>query len=268
MKEFIKKYEIWIFLILGPIINALFVYARTQGHFTRFIYNNGRFCILLLFLIGLVKYTRGNQGVKDIFKPMLNWKVKPKWYLLSLTFAFTIATITLILKGVYLGKGVTEFLKPNFDVLSIRAVLALLVWAFLGEVVWVSYCIRKLSTMIKPFYASQIIGVVWTLWFIPIILHGEGTLPNIPLLALLLFMLGIAGMCSVIYSLSKSGVCVLLLQYALNITLIFMSISPSTGGIPTFTTFAIIYFITMLCFMYFTNPVHKMRSIENQSIKN
>jgi hypothetical protein len=262
VKRFIQKYEIWIFLVLGPIINAIFVYARTQGHFTRFIYNNGRFCILLLFLIGLVKYTRGNEGIKDIFRPMLNWKIKPKWYLLSLTFALTIGIITLVIKGVYTGRGLTAYLKPNFDVITIRAVIALLVWAFLGEVVWVSYCIRKLSTMMKPFYASQIIGVVWTLWFIPIILHGEGTLPNIPLHFLLIFMLGIAGMCSVVYRLSKSGSCVLLLQYALNITLISLSLSPSTGGIPTFTTFAIIYFIVMLCFMYFMNSGYKTANIK------
>lgn len=255
MREFIRKNEIWIFLFLGPIISALFVYARTQGLFPRIVYTNGRFCILLLVLILLVQYTRGFDGVKDIFKPMTNWKVHPKWYAFSLLFAFVVGGFTLLLKGLYTEGDYAIFLKTNFRVLTFRGIVALFVWAFLGEVVWVSYCIRQLSQIVKPFYASQMVGFVWTLWWIPVVIHGEAVLPGIPILSLGIFMLGIAGMCTIVYAYSKSGLCVLLLQFALNITLNALSISPSTGGIETFTAFSIVYFLTMLGFMYFMNPV-------------
>ena len=268
MREFIKKYEIWVFLVLGPVVNAFFVYARYQGLVPQPLYNTGRFCVLLLFLICLVLYTRGFKGVIDIFRPMLNWKVSPKWYLFGFVFAFTVGLFTLLLKGIYSGNDYTTFLKPDFTVFRLRSVLALFVWAFLGEVVWVSYCIRELSKITKPFYASQIVGLVWTLWWIPIVLLGEGVLPGIPIVSLGIFMLGIAGMCTVIYGNSKSGICVLILQFMVNITLNALSLSPSTGGVPTFTGYAIVYFLTMLVFMYFMNPIHKMRYIENQSTKN
>lgn len=258
MHEYFKKNELWIFLTLGPVFNAFFVYARSLDLVPKYLYNNARFCILLLFLILLIKYTRGNTGVKDIFKPMLKWKVNPKWYVFSITFAFIIGAITLIIKGFYYGEEFTSFLKLNFGVLTLRGVVALFVWAFLGEVVWVSYCIRELAKIIKPFYASQIIGLVWTLWWIPIIILGEGVLPGIPVISLAIFMLGISGMCTVVYGFTKSGICVLLLQFALNISLNALSISPSTGGVTTFTAFAIVYFITMLGFMYFMNPIKRM----------
>jgi hypothetical protein len=258
MREFIKKYEIWVFLVLGPIVNAFFVYARYQGLVPQPLYNTGRFCVLLLFLICLVLYTRGIKGVVDIFKPMLNWKVHPKWYLFSLVFAFTIGLITLLLKSIYLGGDLTLFLKTTFGSLNFRGIVALFVWAFLGEVVWVSYCIRELSKRTKPFYASQIVGFVWTLWWIPIVLLGEGVLPGIPILSLGIFMLGIAGMCTVIYGNSKSGICVLILQFMVNITLNALSLSPSTGGVTTFTAYAIVYFLIMLVFMYFMNPIKKI----------
>lgn len=259
MREFIKKNEIWIFLVLGPIVSAIFVYARIQGLFPRFVYTNGRFCVLLLVLILLVKYTRGIQGVKDIFKPMTNWKVHPKWYLFSILFAFVVGGITLILKSFYIEGDFTSYLKINFGVLTFRGIVALFVWAFLGEVVWVSYCIRELSKIVKPFYASQIVGFVWTLWWIPVVIHGEGVLPGIPIVSLGIFMLGIAGMCTIVYGYSKSGICVLLLQFGLNISLNALSISPSTGGIATFTAFSIVYFLTMLGFMYFTNPAKEFK---------
>ncbi len=266
MKEFLKKYEIWVFLAIGPITNALFVYARAQGLVPQYLYNTGRFSVLLVVLLLLVMYTRGNAGIKDIFKPMFNWRVSTKWYIFSFFFAFTIGTITLLLKGIYTGADLTSLLKPNFGVFKLRSVAALFIWAFLGEVVWVSYCIRELAKIMNPFYASQIVGFVWTLWWIPIIILGIGVLPGIPILSLGIFMMGIAGMCTIVYGHSKSGLCVLILQFMVNITLNALSISPSTGGVETFTAFSILYFLTMLGFMYFMNPIKKVKIIEPMNI--
>lgn len=260
MSDFIKKYEIWIFLVLCPIVNVFFVKARIEGLMSSSIYNTGRFCILLFILICLLKFTRGNEGVKNLFKPMLNWKVHPKWYLLSLVFPGTIALITLLLKAVYYDVEYLSFI--NFKVTTFRGYTALLVWALLGEVVWVSYCIRELSKIIKPFYASQIIAVFWTLWFIPIILLGEGIFPEIPILSAFIFMLGIAGMCTFIYKHTKSGLCVLVLQFMVNITTASFPITPTNGGAYTYTAFGIIYFLVMIGLFSFKYLTKKYKSKE------
>tara|TARA_R110000765_G_scaffold168384_3_gene273416 strand:+ start:39311 stop:40144 length:834 start_codon:yes stop_codon:yes gene_type:complete len=254
MTEFIKKYEIWVFLVIGPIINALFVYARIQGIIPRFLYIHGRFCVLLLVLLAIVKFTKGNEGIKDIFRPMLKWKVNPKWYLFSLLFAMSVGSITLIFKGLLYESDIFSFLHFDFAGQTLKGCLVLLIWAFLGEVVWVSYCVRELSKIVKPFYASLLVGLFWTLWWIPIIYHGEGILPGIPIGPLSIFMMGIAGMCAVVYGRTKSGVVVLVMQFMVNMTLNILSVSPTKGGVPTFTAFAITYFLTMLIFMYFMNP--------------
>jgi len=259
MKEFILKHEIWVFLVLGPLFNLFFVQARAKGLMPLFVYNHGRFCILLLFLVILVLYTRGKKGIKDIFKPMQNWRVHPKWYIFAVSFAFSMGIITQIVRGMIDGLPLAESVHIKFNV-TFRGVIVLLIWAFLGEVVWVSYCIRKLSSMINPFFASQIVGISWTLWFIPIVLRGEGVLPGIPIFPLLIFMLGIAGMCTVIYGNSRSGVCVLVLQFMVNISLNILSLSPTRGGIPTFITYTVVYFTVMLIFMYFMNPRGKFKS--------
>ncbi|WP_456441534.1 hypothetical protein [Psychroserpens sp.] len=256
MKEFIKKYEIWIFLVFGPFFNAFFVLARSQKLIHPFVYNHGRFCVLLIFLVCLVKYTRGTKGVKDIFRPMLNWRVNIKWYVFALLFAFSVGILTQVIRGFLEGEEFYSFVKVDF-VIPFRGVIVLLIWAFLGEVVWVSYCIRELSKVLKPFYASQIVGLSWTLWFIPIVILGEGVLPGIPIVPLSIFMLGIAGMCTLVYGHSRSGVCVLVLQFMVNISLNILSLSPTRGGVETFTTYSVVYFLVMLVFMYFMNPVKK-----------
>lgn len=261
MSDFVKKYEIWIFLILAPIINTFFVYARTQGLMPSFVYTHGRFYVLLFLLVCIVRYTRGTQGIKDMFSPMLKWNVNPKWYVFSLLFAFTIATVTLLIKGFYTGSGLT-LLKLNFGATSIRGSFFILIWAFLGEVVWVSYCLRELSKIMKPFYASQVVGFFWTLWWVPVVHLNEGVIPDFPVWTLLLGMLGTAGMCAVVYGKTKSGICVWILQFMLNISLILLPVSPRVGGVPTYTIFATIYFLTMLGFMYFMYSKKKLVTAE------
>lgn len=257
MISFIKKYEIWIFLILAPIVNAIVVYIRTLDVIPQNIYNHGRFAILLLLLVCIVKFTRGNDGIIDMFKPMLKWKVKPKWYILSLVFAFSIASIALIIKGIYIGEGIFSFIIIQSDAMYPLLALILLVWAFCGEVVWVSYCIRELSKITTPFWASQIVGVFWALWWFPVVYLGEGVIPDFPYWALLIGMTGTAGMCAVIYELTKSGLAVWLLQFMLNMSLIVLPISPKVGGVPTYTTFVVVYYLVMLGFMYYLYPKDK-----------
>ena len=241
---FIKKYEVWIFLVLCPIINVFFVQLRIEGYITQSVYNTGRFCILLFILICILKFTRGNKGILNLFKPMLKWKVHPKWYLLSLIFPVAIAAITLVGKSFYFDTAYDSFFSIRTT--TFRAYVLYTIWAFLGEVVWVSYCIRELSKTIKPFFAGQIVAVFWSLWFIPIILLGEGILPEIPIISAFIVMFGVAGMCTFIYSNTKSGICVLIMQSMLNYTLFSFPITPTNGGPSTYTTFGIIYFLIML----------------------
>lgn len=251
MSDFIRKYEIWIFLILAPILNLILTYLNSIGVMPGFIYTHGRFYALMLLLIGIVRFSKGNIGLKEVFKPMLNWKIHPKWYLFSLFFALTIASITIFIKETYLGNGYSMPYKINFSATTLRNSFFLLTWAFVGEVVWVSYSVRELSKRTSPFISSQIVGIFWTLWWVPAVYIDVGVINQLPIWALLLNMMGAAGMCAFIYAKTKSGICVWLLQYMLNMSLILMPVSPAVGGFTTYSTFSILYFLTMLGFMYF-----------------
>tara|TARA_R110001592_G_scaffold184808_1_gene428604 strand:+ start:242 stop:586 length:345 start_codon:yes stop_codon:yes gene_type:complete len=103
MIDFLKKYEIWIFLVLAPTLNLVITYAKSKGIIDFFPYTNGRFYALMFLLLFIVKITKGNEGIKNLFRPMLVWKIHPKWYLFSLLFAFTIGLLTLLIKALYHG---------------------------------------------------------------------------------------------------------------------------------------------------------------------
>lgn len=262
MRAFIKKYEVWCFLSVVPLLNTVITYANSKGIIQGYAYQHGRFFALMSFLICLVAFTKGIRGVKDLFKPMLVFKVNPKWYLFSLLFAMTIGATVLLVKSFYLGMDYSSLLKFDFPPLSIAFML--LTWAFMGEVVWVSYAIRELSKKVNFFYASQITGIIWTCWWMPSVLINVGVIEDLPIWALLLNMMGAAGMCAFIYLKTKSGICVWLLQYMLNMSLLILPISPNTGGLPTYQLFSVLYFLTMLGLMYFMNPaIQKASRLSN-----
>lgn len=261
MKDFIKKNEIWIFLVLAPITHTLFVLIRREGYIQGFVYTHGRFFLLLFLLIGIVLYTRGSQGVKDMFRPMLQWKINPFWYLFSLLFALTIAVLTLVIKTYYNDIELLSVLQLDFAATSLWGSFIILIWAFMGEVVWVSYCLRELAKTVNPFFAILIVGLVWTLWWIPAVYLDEGVIPDFPVWPLLLGMTGAAGMCAVVYSETKSGICVWILQFMMNMSLILLPVSPKIGGIFTYKIYAVLYFTVMLLFVYSTRTIQKLKVI-------
>ena len=263
MIDFIKKYGIWIFLVLAPLLNTIITYASSKGIITGFVYTHGRFYALLLLLLCVVKIAKGTEGIKDVFKPMLKWKINPTWYLFSLLFSLTICSLALLLKSYYYNIEYFTLLKFNFP--SLRNSFFLLTWAFMGEVVWVSYAIRELSKIIKPFYASQIVGFVWASWWVPSVYINEGVILDLPLWPLFLNMMGAAGMCYFVYEKTKSGICVWLLQWMVNMSVLILPVSPAIGGIPTYSTYAVLYFIAMLIFMYFMSPSKKLNVVAQKA---
>lgn len=260
IRDFVKKYEIWLFLALAPLFNTVVTYAYSKGIIDAVAYSLGRFYVLMLLLICVVTYNKGIEGVKDLFRPMLVWKIHPKWYLFSLLFSFTICAITLLIKSVNYEIEYASLITPYFPSLKMSALV--LKSAFMGEVVWVSYAIRELSKMIKPFYASQIIGFFWTVWWLPSVFFNAGIIDNLPVWSLTLNMLGAAGMCAIVYGKTKSGICVCLLQFMMNMSVLMLPVSPATGGNQTYSTYAVIYFIAMLGFMYFMNPAKNFKTIK------
>ena len=96
----------------------------------------------------------------------------------------------------------------------------------------------------------------------PIVILNVGVVLDVPVWPSMVIILASAGMCTVIYGHTKSGICVLILQFMLNMSAILLPVSPLGGGALTYTTFAILYFLTMLVFMYFMNPIKRFQSVE------
>lgn len=254
MIDALKKHEIWVFFAAIVIANGAFVWAIEAGLLPRGLFAMGRFALLGGLLFGLVFLLRGVGGITAVLKPMLVWRVSPVWYLLALIWGAGNMILFLIGKGIVTGNGLAE-LVASFRVISMPAVLVtLLISSFIGEIVWISYAVRKLSDSTTVFAAAMITGVVWTLWWLPMMVFEIGIIPGLPFMALLINQVAVAAVAAFLYWHSRSGLIVLIGQIMFNGSLLVFPVAPTSGGIPTYYAFAGMFFVTTLALYLVAGP--------------
>lgn len=249
--NFIRRYEVWVFLSLLVVVNAVFVTSVVEGFLPQGVYGLGRFALLGTVLFGLIFLVRGWSGVVDVLRPMLEWKRSPLLYLFAIGWTLVLCLIVLTGKGIATGDFFTlPELAAGFEkVTHPKLLVTLLVSSFIGEIVWVSYAVRKLSEQFTPYVSALIVGVVWTLWWLPMSIHQFGIIPELPLAALLFNQMGVALMCAFVYHHTRSGFLVLVMQCVFNATILVFPVTPTEGGPLTYWAFALTYF-AMATFLF------------------
>lgn len=261
-----KRNEIWLFIGLIIVANALFVGAIANGYLPRSLYASGRFGLLAVLLFLTVFALRRWNGIADLLKPLFKFNVPIKWYMFALLWAPAHCVVLLAIKYLISGASITE-LTPSFSVVSQPAILKVIIFSSLiGEIVWISYAVRQLSDRMTYYLAGCVVGFFWTLWWMPMVYFNIGIVPDLPIAGLLFLQTGVALMCAFLYIHTKSAVVILLMQTVFNSSILAFPVMPTTGGVPTYWTFAVFYFSTAtLLFAFFgvqplSNKLSKARS--------
>jgi hypothetical protein len=244
MKSFLLKHEVWLFLILLVVANALFVTGVVEGILPEGLYRFGRFALLGAVLFGLIFLIRGFEGVREVLRPMIEWRRSPLLYLFAIGWTVVLCSLVLFAKGVVTGDHLSlAALSPGLKkIANPQLLVTLMVSSFVGEIVWISYAVRKLSSQFTHYVSALIVGAAWTLWWMPMAIHNYGIIPNLPLVALLFNQMGIAAMCALVYYHTRSGLLVLVMQLVFNATILVFPVTPDEGGVPTYWAFALTYF--------------------------
>jgi len=243
IKNFITRFEVWVFIVALIICNALMVTAKVHGVFTQRLNNVTQFGLLLFLLVGVVFFLRGKKGLFEIVKPLLEWR-RPAWmYVFAICWTSFICLLVLTAQGIVNGEFISfEALKPGLAKISnIKFIITLAIGSLIGEMVWISYTLRKLNNRFTPFVSSLMVGFVWTLWWLPMAIHNYNIIPNLPIAALLINQTGVAAMCAFVYYHTRSGVLILVMQICFNATILAFPVIPTPQSNATYWIFAITY---------------------------
>ena len=254
MRSFLQANEIWVFFAAILIANAVFVGGIAGGILPFGLYGLGRFLLLGAVLFAVVFLSRGGAGVGELLRPMLRWRVSPVWYLVAILWGAVNMILFLVAKGVVTGNGLSEVTANLAPVLRPGMLLTLFVGSFIGEIVWISYSVSRLWHRHAPYTAALIVGVVWTLWWLPMVVLNIGIVPDLPFVALLINQTGVAVVATFLYWHTRSGLIVLIGQMLFNAGLLVFPVIPTTGGVPTYYAFAVFFFVTTTCLFLVKGP--------------
>lgn len=186
----------------------------------------------LLFAVLITWYLEGMAGLRTLFGAYRVWKVPGKWYAFSLSWKFlfcylgwAIADLTGLLE--WPGAALPLFTGEHPHILNIiESMPFILGIALVEETTWMKFCATRLQDKYSAFVSCVITGILWGLWYLPMLLLGEGVPDGVPWYMFMLSMIGLALVLGWVYNMTHSGLILLIMQVISNIAFFVMPALP------------------------------------------
>lgn len=139
-----------------------------------------------LAAIILVWIDHGRNGVWSLLRKLIVWQVGVKWYVVALFLPGAIRFIALGLLYLF-GLISSDFSLRPWRELIANFLLMLLLVPF-EEIGWRGYALPRLQTRFGALWASLLLGVMWSVWHLPLIwVSGSYQESNSPLTYIFVF---------------------------------------------------------------------------------
>lgn len=168
MKSLLKQHQILVFFALTLIIGWFPWYTGGKG-----------IVIAAPMLAGLIIafLTEGKDGVLDVLRRIVQWRVNFRWYLLVL-FLPVLTSLAAVVVHVLLGGTAPQFplLKQNQHMILLTFIFYLLPWqssAFLEEVGLRSYAQEQVQKRWGPLVGTILLGIFFGAWLLPEFLRPD-----------------------------------------------------------------------------------------------
>lgn len=190
----------------------------------------------LTFAILITWYLEGKKGLFKLFGAYRIWRVSGKWWLFAGSWKFLFCYVGWAIAdmaGILPWPGAAQ---PMFDtdggahrmhiVNLLFGMPFIMLVALVEETTWMKYCATRLQDKYSALVSCTITGVIWGLWYLPMLLLGEGVPDGIPWYFFLLSMIGLAVLLGWVYNMTHSGLILLVMQLVSNIAFYVMPALP------------------------------------------
>ncbi|MCB0770417.1 MAG: CPBP family intramembrane metalloprotease [Flavobacteriales bacterium] len=189
----------------------------------------------LVFAVGITWYLEGGAGLRKLFAAYRIWRVPGKWYAFSLTWKLLfcwLAWAVADLLGILPWPGF--FLEYLFD--DNAAHLKVMMWsmpfvlglALVEETTWMKYCVTRLQENHSALFSTVLTGLIWGLWYLPMLLLGEGVPDGVAWWIFIANMVALAVILGWVYNMTHSGLILLIMQVISNVAFFILPALPIT----------------------------------------
>lgn len=117
------------------------------------------------------------EGIRELLGKLYVWNVGWKWYILALSFTPVVVMISIIGGSVISGISVNEIWSQIstgtiFSVITAFGYIALVRGPLREEIGWRGFALPRLQYLYSPLVGTLILGVIWTIWHLPLHLNG------------------------------------------------------------------------------------------------
>jgi hypothetical protein len=139
----------------------------------------------LLFLVGtfapgivalsFTSWSEGRRGAAALLRPLVDWRVPPRWYVFALTFIAIVEVVTALLHRALTGSWPLFGVTPLYLMFA-SAVGSTAVGGQVGEELgWRGFALPRLTARYGLAGASLLLGVIWAVWHLPLFFVPEAS---------------------------------------------------------------------------------------------
>ena len=247
MRAFITRYPVAVFVSLTLLAQFAVVLAtwwlipdglemhsdHPGSHLAHAIFRFRVFFPLGLAILMTV-YLDGRSGLNKLFGSFLHWRVPVKWYALAFTWKFILGYLG-IAAVVLMGMDVWPPLV-NGDWLSNMITNAAFIVgiALVEETSWIRFSVTRLQEKHTALFSSVVVGIAWGLWYLMMMLLGEGVPDGIPWYAFMISMFSLTVFLTWAYNTTRSGTVLLIMQVFSNCAFLVVPMLPVPERAPYF----------------------------------
>ena len=147
--------------------------------------------------------TDGRAGIREFHTRLFRWRVHVLWYLFVLVSPFALKLIAIALN---VGAGDDSFSRINLQPWSfvVPQFFLMILGGGLEELGWRGVALPELERHMNPSSASLVLGVVWSLWHLPLFFVQGVTQYRTSFLVFSLSTLGITFLMTFLYNRTES----------------------------------------------------------------
>jgi membrane protease YdiL (CAAX protease family) len=242
MRSFVARFPVLTFVVLTlayqfVVVGIVWWRSPAGGHMhddaTAHMVFRFRVFGPLVFAMLLTAYLEGRAGLRNLFGSFLHWRVPARWYLLAFSWKFLFTWVgigTLVLLGFRAWPGffVDGVVDPaNGPLKGLLHTMPFIVGiALVEETAWMKFCVTRLQERFHALPACLLVGVSWGLWYLPMLLVGEGVPDGYPWPVFMTSMVALTILLAWAYNMTRSGTVLLIMQIVSNCAFFLLPVLP------------------------------------------
>jgi CAAX protease family protein len=157
----------------------------------------------------------GRAGLRSLFGRVVRWRVAPIWYGVAILGPLVIALVAITLHVALGGQPPSLGLLIGALPTLVFVFIYMMITVALGEEVgWRGYALPALQARYGALLASVILGLMWTLWHLPVFFNPDTHYSNLPFLLFLAYIVPFAVLITWVFNSTGGSVLMAMFFYA------------------------------------------------------